>query len=155
MPKLNYSNLWTFDLYGPLRNALMRANPLLGQVRGGWALEIKTFLSPMKWHRTFRRMLFPGPYPLPLAQVMDLPASKALHTGPFQSQVNGYFYVHELPGPIARLWGTMREHSAVNFSNRTAPPPPPSAVNLITKHIRNHPETVKYIKERSGLVHKV
>jgi len=25
---------------------LMRADPLRGQVRGGWALEIKTFLGP-------------------------------------------------------------------------------------------------------------
>jgi hypothetical protein len=58
MPKLNYNNLWTYDLYGPLRNALMRANPLLGQVGGGWALEIKIFLGPVKWHRTFWRMLF-------------------------------------------------------------------------------------------------
>ncbi len=30
---------------------LMRADPLRGQVRGGWALEIKTFLGPVKWHR--------------------------------------------------------------------------------------------------------
>ncbi len=28
---------------------LMRADPLLGQVGGGWALEIETFLVPVKW----------------------------------------------------------------------------------------------------------
>ncbi len=28
---------------------LMRANPRLGQMGGGWALEISTFLGP-KWH---------------------------------------------------------------------------------------------------------
>jgi hypothetical protein len=33
-------------------------NPLLGQVRGGWALEIETFLDPVKWHRTVRRVSF-------------------------------------------------------------------------------------------------
>jgi hypothetical protein len=29
---------------------LMQANPLRGQVAGGWALEIETFLGPVKWH---------------------------------------------------------------------------------------------------------
>jgi hypothetical protein len=28
---------------------LMQANPLLGQVAGGWSLEIKTFLRPVKY----------------------------------------------------------------------------------------------------------
>ncbi len=36
----------------------MRADPLLGQVGGGWALEIETFLGPVKWHRAVRRMPF-------------------------------------------------------------------------------------------------
>ncbi len=31
---------------------------------------------------------FQGANPCPLAQVMDLPASKALHTGPYQSEVH-------------------------------------------------------------------
>jgi hypothetical protein len=66
---------------------LMRANPLRGQVGGGWALEIKTFLGRVKWHRAFSRVPFgpsldfpQPPNPLPLAQVMDLPASKAICT---------------------------------------------------------------------------
>jgi hypothetical protein len=29
---------------------LMGANSLPGQVGGGWALEIETFLGPVKWH---------------------------------------------------------------------------------------------------------
>jgi hypothetical protein len=33
---------------------LMRANPLRGQVGGGWALEIETFLGPVIWHRAVR-----------------------------------------------------------------------------------------------------
>ncbi len=36
----------------------MRADPLLGQVGGGWSLEIETFLGPLKWHRAVRRMPF-------------------------------------------------------------------------------------------------
>jgi hypothetical protein len=30
---------------------LMRAETLRGQVGGGWALEIESFLGPVKWHR--------------------------------------------------------------------------------------------------------
>ncbi len=37
---------------------LMRLDPLRGQVAGGWALEIDTFLGPMKLHRAVRRVLF-------------------------------------------------------------------------------------------------
>jgi hypothetical protein len=29
-----------------------------GQVGGGWALEIETFLGPVKWHRAIRRVPF-------------------------------------------------------------------------------------------------
>jgi hypothetical protein len=32
----------------------MCADPLQGQVGGGWALEIETFLGPVKWHQTVR-----------------------------------------------------------------------------------------------------
>jgi hypothetical protein len=54
---------------------LMRANPLLGQVGGGGALEISTFLGP-KWL---------SPNPFSLALVIDLQASKLLRTRPFKS----------------------------------------------------------------------
>jgi hypothetical protein len=40
---------------------LMRASPLLGQVGGGWALEIKTFLGPVKWHLAYRRAIWDAP----------------------------------------------------------------------------------------------
>ncbi len=164
MPKLNYSNLWTYDLYGPLLNALMRANPFRGQIHnlgkwegvGPWKLRLFgpcEIASNLQANAIWgpKKSIFPGPYPLPLAQVMDLPASKALNTGPFQSQVNGYFYVHELPGPIDRLWGRVREHSALNLYCHTAPSP--SAVNLnhqtywkSTGNCNIHKGTLWYIK---------
>jgi hypothetical protein len=37
---------------------LMRADPLRGQVGGDWAMEIDTFLGPVKWHRADRRVAF-------------------------------------------------------------------------------------------------
>jgi hypothetical protein len=41
------------------RNSKMnRADPLRGQVGGGLALEIETFLGPVKWHRSVRRVQF-------------------------------------------------------------------------------------------------
>jgi hypothetical protein len=36
----------------------MRAYPLRGQVGRGWALEIESFLVPVKWHRADRRVPF-------------------------------------------------------------------------------------------------
>jgi hypothetical protein len=39
---------------------LMSADPLRGQVGGGWALEIETFLGPVKWHRAVWRVPFGG-----------------------------------------------------------------------------------------------
>ncbi len=53
---------------------LMRAYPLLGQVWGGWALELSSFLCP-KWHSHWfnaisqspKNSQMPGPNPLPLA----------------------------------------------------------------------------------------
>ncbi len=47
---LHNNYLCTCDLYGPVRNVLMRADPLRGPVGGGWVLEIESFLSPVKWH---------------------------------------------------------------------------------------------------------
>jgi hypothetical protein len=64
---------------------LTRADPLRKQVGGGWALEIESFFGPVKWHRAdsevplgAQNSRFPGPNPLPLAQVMDLHASKII-----------------------------------------------------------------------------
>jgi hypothetical protein len=36
----------------------MCAYPLRGQVGGGWALDIKNFLGPVKWHQADRRVPF-------------------------------------------------------------------------------------------------
>jgi hypothetical protein len=73
---------------------LMRANPLLGQVGGGWARKSRLFWAP-NGTRPTARCYFTGPkkvsiskaQPLPLALVMDFPAS-TLHTGPYQSEVH-------------------------------------------------------------------
>ncbi len=48
-------------IYGPVIYTalyvllLIRATVLRGQAGGGWALEIETFLGPVKWHRASRR----------------------------------------------------------------------------------------------------
>ncbi len=59
---------------------------------GPWNRE---FLGLVKWHQAVRGVPFGAKNvkifranPLPLAQVMDLHASKALHTGPYQSEVH-------------------------------------------------------------------
>ncbi len=76
---------------------LMRADTLRGQVGGDWALEIDTFLSPIKWHQAIRRVPFWAqrtrnfqgqPLLHVLAQVKDLPTSKAFSTEPDQSGIN-------------------------------------------------------------------
>jgi hypothetical protein len=41
--RVQNSYLWTYDLYGPCVIFLMRADPLGGQVGGGWALDIEIF----------------------------------------------------------------------------------------------------------------
>ncbi len=50
---------------------LMRADLLWGQVGGGWALEIESFLGPVKWHGADRRVQFG-------VHAMDLHASKII-----------------------------------------------------------------------------
>jgi hypothetical protein len=37
---------------------LIRADTLLGQVGGGWALEMESFLGPVKWHQADRQVPF-------------------------------------------------------------------------------------------------
>ena len=63
---------------------LMRADTLRGQVGRGWALEIESFLGPVKWHRAERRVLF----------------------GAQKSSIGGFMHknpTREVSGPI--LWG--------------------------------------------------
>jgi hypothetical protein len=64
---------------------LLRADTLRGQVGEGLALEIESFwascngIEPIcECHLGPKNSRFPGPNPLPLAQVMDLPASKII-----------------------------------------------------------------------------
>jgi hypothetical protein len=66
-PQLLSSYLFTDDLYSPVQNVfvLMREDPLRGQVGGGWALEIESFLGPVKKHRADRRVPL-GPKKMPL-----------------------------------------------------------------------------------------
>ncbi len=42
----------------PCGMVLMRAGTLLGQVGEGWALEMESFLSPVKWYRADRLVPF-------------------------------------------------------------------------------------------------
>jgi hypothetical protein len=67
----------------------MRAYPLRGQVEGGWALEIESYLGPVKWHRADRRVPFGAP------KVRDMHASKTLCKGLYKSEVHRWFYAKE------------------------------------------------------------
>jgi hypothetical protein len=55
-----FSYICTYDLYGPVPNAFDAAASItvLGQVGGGWALGMETFLGPVKWHRADRQVPF-------------------------------------------------------------------------------------------------
>jgi hypothetical protein len=44
----------------------------------------------MPFHRAQKVLDFQGPNPLPLALVLDLPASKPLRTGPYHRSINSY-----------------------------------------------------------------
>jgi hypothetical protein len=89
---------------------LMPADPLLGKVGGGWALDISTFLGP-KWHSPEGSIPFHRAQksldPLLLALVTDLLASKALRTGRINHRsINSYSVVHmylfrQVEGPTA------------------------------------------------------
>ncbi len=70
----------------------MRVDPLLGQVGGGWALEISFFGPQMALaypldaiSQGSKKSQFPGPNSLPLALIMYLPASKTLRMGRIKS----------------------------------------------------------------------
>jgi hypothetical protein len=89
MPGGHNSNLWTYDFTAPICNVLEAGKSIIRASGRGLALEIETFLGSVKWHRAARKASaiwepkksrFPGPIPLPLVLVMDLPASKALRT---------------------------------------------------------------------------
>jgi hypothetical protein len=52
------SYLWTYDLYGPMRNGFEAGRSITRTSGRGWALEIEIFLGPEKWHRAVRRVPF-------------------------------------------------------------------------------------------------
>jgi hypothetical protein len=60
----NFACICILAIYAPMIYTalcvmfLMRADPLRGQVGGGWALEIESFLGPVKCHRAVRRVPF-------------------------------------------------------------------------------------------------
>ncbi len=71
-----------------LKNVTILTSHIMGKWKGVGALEISTFLGP-KWLDSIsqgpKKSRFPGPNPVLLALVVDLPASKALRTGPYKS----------------------------------------------------------------------
>jgi hypothetical protein len=74
----------------------MRAYPLQGQVGGGWALEFKSFLGPVKWHRADREVSFGA------QQTQNI-----MHRA-VQIIVHRWFYAQEprreVSGPITEGW---------------------------------------------------
>jgi hypothetical protein len=85
--KNNYSIYAPMIYTAPCIMLLMRADTLRGEVVGGLALEISSFVGPCEMARADRRV------PLE-AHVMYLHASKALRTGPNKSLVHRWFYEH-------------------------------------------------------------
>jgi hypothetical protein len=54
-----YKYLCTYDLYSPVHNVLDACISITrGSGGGGWALEISSFLGPVKWYRADRRVPF-------------------------------------------------------------------------------------------------
>jgi len=69
---------------------LMRANPLLGPLQGGWAAALACFGPKFQGPKQALAAAQPpsnGPSN-GLAQVMDLPASKSLPTGPYKDHIH-------------------------------------------------------------------
>ncbi len=112
-----YSYLYTCDLYGPVRNAFdAGTHPLLGQVGGGWALEIVTFLGPVKWHRAdMQASAIWGPKKSRSSRVESLYLChfKSRETIPLKTLLVMYFFI--LPCRLIRSektytwWGALRD----------------------------------------------
>jgi hypothetical protein len=54
----NFNYLCTYDLYSPVRNVFDAGRYLRGEVVGGLALEISSFVGPCEMARADRRVLF-------------------------------------------------------------------------------------------------
>jgi hypothetical protein len=93
-PDISY--LWTYDLYRPICNAFDAGKSITRASERGWGPGNQDCFGPCEMassHQAsaiwgLKKSRFPGPNPLPFAQVMDWPASKALRTGPCQSEVH-------------------------------------------------------------------
>ncbi len=66
-----YSNYLCTIYTAPCLMFLMRADTLRGQVEEGWALEMESFLGPVKWHRADRVALF-GAQKLKFSLIMSI-----------------------------------------------------------------------------------
>jgi hypothetical protein len=92
-------------VWGPVRNAFDAGKSIMRASGKGLGPDNHDFFVPCEMASSRqasaiwgpKKLSFPRPNPFPLAQVMDLHASKALRTGPYQSEVHREFYVHELP----------------------------------------------------------
>ena len=89
------SYLCTYDLYVPVHNASgsIRHHPLQGQVGGGWALEIETFLGTVKWIRAYRE-------------------------SDTRISTSGFFHKSVSPGPLSIPLGPFRIFSKIRGDNR-------------------------------------
>ena len=79
---------------------LMRADPLRGPVRWGWALEIESFLGPVKWHRADRRVPFRAQKLKKCGASFDLfqPTELLLHlSSPPPVEVAFLAHLHSIP----------------------------------------------------------
>jgi hypothetical protein len=77
----------------PVRNAFYAGKSITSASGRGLGPGNQDFFGPCEMASSrkasaiwgTKKLSFPRPNPRPLAQVMDLHASKALHTGPYQS----------------------------------------------------------------------
>jgi hypothetical protein len=72
------SYLCTYDLYGPVRNVLVAGRSITRANWRGLGPKRHSPIGSMPFHRAQKTLDFQGPTPLPLAQVMDLSASKII-----------------------------------------------------------------------------
>ncbi len=125
------------NLYAPCLMLLI--HPLWGQVGGGWALEIETFLGPLIWHKAGRRVPFGAQPPPTCPSNGCCPHQKNYAQGRINHRCIGSFiykssrvtlkgYLREVSGPIPPLqWGL----KALTQITALLPPHPPPIQNLL------------------------
>ncbi len=155
------SYLCTYDLYSPMHNVLDVCISITRVSGRGLGHGHREFFVPCEMASSRQASViwgpknsrFPGPNPLPLAQVRDMHKSKTLCTGLYKSQVHSWFYAQEttreVSGPI--LWGVEEQvHKGLNHPAQAAQVHketycPARATPPLIKLIRNQEETVKCI----------